>query len=70
MLSKLNHELADVVVLLHLEGSESTFQGLSHVRFTKQLIELDDKFAPIALDQFRKRGCHQSRAISERNEAA
>ena len=38
MLSKLDHELIDEVVLLHLEVSESMLQGLSHVWFAEQLI--------------------------------
>ena len=58
MLSKLNHELIDMVVLLHLEGSESTFGGLSHVQFAKQLVEFNDEFAPVTSDQ-RFREHHQ-----------
>ena len=50
MLSELDHELVDMVVLLHLEGSESVFGGLSHVQFTKQLVEFDDEFTPVTLD--------------------
>ena len=50
MLSELDQELIDMVVLLHLEGFESTFRGLSHVRFAKQLVEFNNEFTPVTSD--------------------
>ena len=50
MLSKLDHELIDMMVLLHLEGSEHAFGGLSHVRFAKQLVKFDNEFTPVTSD--------------------
>ena len=64
MLSKLDHELIDMMVLLHLEGSESAFGGLSHVQFAKQLVEFDDEFTPVTSDQ-RFQECHQVRLPPE-----
>ena len=58
MLSELDHELVDMVVLLHLEGSESAFGGLSHVQFTKQLVKFNDEFTPVTSDR-RFRECHK-----------
>ena len=58
MLSKLNHELIDMMVLLHLEGLESVFGGLSHVQFAKQLVKFDDEFTPVTSDQ-RFWECHK-----------
>ena len=50
MLSELDHKLIDMMVLLHLEGSESAFGGLSHVQFAKQLVEFNDEFTPVTSD--------------------
>ena len=64
MLSKLNHELIDVAVLLHLEGLESVLGGLGHIWFTEQLVKLNDRFAPITSDR-RLRERHEVRLPPE-----
>ena len=58
MLGELDHELIDMMVLLHLEGSEHAFGGLSPVWFAKQLVEFDNKFSPVTSDQ-RFQECHK-----------
>ena len=50
VLREFNQIFIDVVVLLHFEGLEGTFQCLSEVRLSKQLVKLRDKFGPVALD--------------------
>ena len=47
VLSELDHELIDMMILLHFEGSERAFGGLSHVWFTEQLVKFDDEFTPV-----------------------
>ena len=51
MLSELDQELIDMMVLLHLEGLEGAFGGLSHVQFTKKLVEFNNEFTLVTLDR-------------------
>ena len=50
VLGELNQIFIDVVVLLHFEGLEGTFQCLGEVKLSQQLMKLRDKFGLVAPD--------------------